>query len=361
MDGVAAGALAMRILPASATSQLTMAERIHDDCPETLESVRSGRSTRKHAEQVAHAGANLDAGARASLDQNAATFAETRTPGELRRILTKHAAELAPRSLRQRHAEARAERRVTVTDLDDGMSEVAIYAPTFEAHAIHERLTQFSRTIKADRARSRSAFQRERGYFPEDGWTAPVSGEVDGANALEVAATDRRTMAQIRTDLLTDILLTADTTGHELIASGSGASLANVRASVHVTIPVTQIIDPDAGVGWIDDGALISPDTARIVAGDTTGWERIFHRPDDGAIEAVDHYRPTSTQRRALVARDVTCRFPGCSVSAPRCDVDRSHDYARGGRTELSNLAALCPAHHQMKHQGESRHSWAGL
>lgn len=88
-----------------------------------------------------------------------------------------------------------------------------------------------------------------------------------------------------------------------------------------------------------------------VAVGDTTGWERIFHRPDDGGVTAVDHYRPTSAQRRALIARDVTCRFPGCSVSAPRCDIDHSHDYARGGTTELSNLAALCPAHHQMKHQ----------
>ncbi|HJA04566.1 MAG TPA: HNH endonuclease, partial [Candidatus Microbacterium stercoravium] len=32
-------------------------------------------------------------------------------------------------------------------------------------------------------------------------------------------------------------------------------------------------------------------------------------------------------------------------------DIDHGHDYARGGPTAVENLEALCPAHHQMKHQ----------
>ncbi len=344
-------ALAMRVHPSSASAQLAIAEQIHDDSPAILESMRDGKCTRKHAEQVARAGANLDAGGRASLDQNAVPFAETRTPGELRRILAKQAADLAPRTLRERHAEARTERRITITDLDDGMSELLLLAPTLETHALHDRLTQMGRAIKVDRSRARSTFRDDHGYLPEDGWTAPVSGEVDGGDAVAIAATDRRTMDQIRVDLLLDLLLTAAPSGHDLVASGTGSSLSDVRASVHVTIPTSQLIDPDDGAAWIDGGALISPDTARIVAGNTVGWERIFHRPVDGAITAVDHYRPTAAQRRALVARDMTCRFPGCRVPAHRCDVDHAHDYARGGTTELSNLESLCAAHHQMKHQ----------
>lgn len=344
-------ALAMRAHPSSASAQVAMAEQIHDDAPAVLESARAGKCTRKHAEQVVRAGANLDDGGRASLDQNAVPFAEARTPGELRTILTKQAAELAPRTLRERHAEARAERRITITDLDDGMSEVLLIAPTFEAHAVHERLTQMGRAIKTDRSRARGTFRKEHGYLPEDGWTAPVSGEVDDSDPVAIAATDRRTMDQLRVDLLMDLLLTAAPSGHDLVAAGTGSSLSGVRASVHVTVPASQLIDPDDGVAWIDGGALISPDTARIVAGETVGWERIFHRPADGAITAVDHYRPSAAQRRALVARDMTCRFPGCRVSAHRCDVDHTHDYARGGPTELTNLESLCTAHHQMKHQ----------
>lgn len=343
--------IATREHPASARTQMTLAERIRDDCPASLEAMQAGKISLKHAEQVVRAGANLDAGARASLDNGAVAFAQTRTPGELRRILTKQAADLAPSTLRERHAQARAERRIAIVDFDDGMSEVSVIAPTFEARAIHDRLSQMARHIKTDRSRARSAFHREHGYLPEDGWTAPVSGGVDGTDPDMVEATDRRTMNQIRVDLMIDLLLGSAPNAHELHASGSGASLADVRATVQVTIPVAQLRDPDRGTAWFDDGTPIPPDTARIVAGNTTGWERIFIRPDDGTIAAVDRYRPTTAQRRALVARDVTCRLPGCTVPATKCDVDHSRDHAQGGTTTLDNLAHLCAAHHQMKHQ----------
>ncbi|HEY2214637.1 MAG TPA: HNH endonuclease signature motif containing protein, partial [Acidimicrobiales bacterium] len=53
-----------------------------------------------------------------------------------------------------------------------------------------------------------------------------------------------------------------------------------------------------------------------------------------------------------LVARDRTCAVPGCGVSK---HLESDHclaDYAKGGLTELSNLARLCPSHHDMKSHG---------
>lgn len=102
---------------------------------------------------------------------------------------------------------------------------------------------------------------------------------------------------------------------------------------------------------WLDTGSLIAPDTARRIAGRTPGWERLFIRERAGVIEHVDRYRPSSAQRRSLIGRDLTCRCPGCTTPARKADIDHTHDYARGGRTTLSNLACLCEAHHVMKHQ----------
>lgn len=54
----------------------------------------------------------------------------------------------------------------------------------------------------------------------------------------------------------------------------------------------------------------------------------------------------------ALVARDRTCVVPGCGkrlgLQGDHCHVD----FAADGPTELSNLALLCPSHHDMKTQG---------
>lgn len=295
-----------------------------------------GRISVRHARAVVDAGGPLTPDARASLDQAAVPFAEQSTPGDLKRIVKKQAAELAPLSLRERHERERARRFVTLTERDDGMSDLVIYLPTFEGRALYDRATEMAKIVTADRRRARRAHDREGGHAVDD--------------AAPAAATDLRTLDQLRVDILTDILLSAEPTGHDLHASGTGATLADVQATVQVTIPVDQMIDPDDGTSWIDEGGRVSPNTARIVAGSAAGWERLFYRPDSGTIERVDHYRPSAAQRRALIGRDMTCRFPGCTVPARKSDIDHSHDYARGGQTAQSNLAALCEGHHMMKH-----------
>jgi hypothetical protein len=54
--------------------------------------------------------------------------------------------------------------------------------------------------------------------------------------------------------------------------------------------------------------------------------------------------------RRALLARDETCKYPGCTS---RRFVDGHHlvHWIYGGETKLENLALLCPFHHRMLHR----------
>ncbi len=58
--------------------------------------------------------------------------------------------------------------------------------------------------------------------------------------------------------------------------------------------------------------------------------------------------------KRALLLRDRTCRFPGCTHSRY---VDGHHieHWANGGETSLSNLMLLCNAHHTLLHEGGCR------
>ncbi len=53
-----------------------------------------------------------------------------------------------------------------------------------------------------------------------------------------------------------------------------------------------------------------------------------------------------------LVARDRTCAVPGCGQTKHLQSDHRIEDFAKGGLTELSNLARLCPAHHDLKTHG---------
>ena len=70
-------------------------------------------------------------------------------------------------------------------------------------------------------------------------------------------------------------------------------------------------------------------------------------------------YTPSASVRRLVVARDGTCRFPGCGVSADKCDLDHvtpfNHEHPLlGGLTREDNLIALCRRHHRDKTHGTS-------
>ena len=58
--------------------------------------------------------------------------------------------------------------------------------------------------------------------------------------------------------------------------------------------------------------------------------------------------------RRALVARDEGCRFPGCTH---RRWIDAHHvvPWSKGGETSLENTVLLCTRHHTLLHEGGFR------
>ena len=59
-------------------------------------------------------------------------------------------------------------------------------------------------------------------------------------------------------------------------------------------------------------------------------------------------YRPSAGLARFVRARDLTCRFPGCTTAAEVCDIDHVIPYPLGA-THPSNLACLCRKHHLLK------------
>jgi hypothetical protein len=57
-------------------------------------------------------------------------------------------------------------------------------------------------------------------------------------------------------------------------------------------------------------------------------------------------------KRRALIARDKHCRWPGCERPAPWCDGHHIVHWINGGGSQLENMVLLCHRHHTMVHEG---------
>ena len=62
--------------------------------------------------------------------------------------------------------------------------------------------------------------------------------------------------------------------------------------------------------------------------------------------------------RRALAARDGSCRFPGCDRPAAWTDGHHLTHWADGGETSAGNLVLRCRPHHRKVHEGGWRLAW---
>ena len=97
---------------------------------------------------------------------------------------------------------------------------------------------------------------------------------------------------------------------------------------------------------------------ARALASDPDAvWQRLFTDPASGVLTDVSSrtYRPGAALRAAVVARDVTCAFPGCRVPAASSDLDHVAPFdptADAPQTHGANLHALCRTHHRAKTVG---------
>lgn len=99
-----------------------------------------------------------------------------------------------------------------------------------------------------------------------------------------------------------------------------------------------------------EDGSPISPETLRRLGCD--GWVVAALTDIDGAV--LDIGRLTRVvplpMRRALVARDGGCAFPGCGRPPRWCQAHHVVFWALGGPTALDNLVLLCGHHHRAVH-----------
>jgi len=357
-DGIDASDLTIRTVAAEVGAVLRLSDRTVQrrmgDASITVEGFPlvwaaqgAGRISAGHARVIVDAGLHLDdAEARNAYSARVLEFAEDESPNRLRPIAARIAEQYQPRSLEERHADAREQQTVWVKDVADGMSELGILGPTVLVHGAFDRLTSMA---KADAGAATAMTGAAFGTAAVAGASAEATGGAAARDVTESASADPRTLSQKRADLALDLLLTGAPAGHDT----PDGLLAAITAHVGVTVPVTTLMDAD-GVetppAELNGRIPIDIKTARVLAGAASGWDRILTHPISGDLLAVDRYRPSAHLRRQLQARDQRCRFMGCGMPACDCDLDHTLDAAFGGPTEEENLADLCRRHHVLKH-----------
>ncbi len=275
------------------------------DLPSLMRSWSSGGLDERKVAVIVDGVRDVDPLFADSLADAAVEYAATRTTTQLRAWLARRVMTADPGAAQIRRDRATASRRVMLTPLPDGISELTAILPSVQARQVYDTVD----TI-----------------------------------AVEAGADDLRTMDQRRADALLDLLV-------------GRAEPPQVR--VQVIVPVDTLLGKGDEPGVVPGIGPITAADARNFAsggcGSAVTWRRLLVDETSGALLGASErsYRPSPQLERAVRARDVTCRFPGCrrSAIAEGTGTDLDHSVAwPEGPTEATNLAALCRHHHRVKH-----------
>jgi hypothetical protein len=105
---------------------------------------------------------------------------------------------------------------------------------------------------------------------------------------------------------------------------------------------------------WLNWIGQVQAELAQRLACDAIVW-RIVLDPATGLPLDVgrEHRIVPPWIRKAVHARDRTCRWPGCDAPAEWTDVHHEVPWYLGGTTDIEHLISLCRWHHGLVHEGQ--------
>ena len=160
---------------------------------------------------------------------------------------------------------------------------------------------------------------------------------------------DERTAGQRAHDALVEVCQRAGA-----MVQRDGAGRPNGGGSKPLVI-IKANLDTLAGIdgapaGELEWGGTIPAETVRRFACDSAITRITGLGELEQELTHAARTIPPST-RRALVARDQHCVFPGCDRPAPWCDGHHLVFWGDGGPTRLDNLGLVCGTHHRKVHE----------
>ncbi|WP_102158526.1 HNH endonuclease signature motif containing protein [Zhihengliuella halotolerans] len=169
--------------------------------------------------------------------------------------------------------------------------------------------------------------------------TASGSGEHNG-EAGAVEATDERTPAQRRHDVLAAILGAA-------ARSEQSPALGGDAAVLLVHVEAADLVDP-AGVATVDGIDVPVPVGVAHQAACAGAVQKVVFDSTGRVVGLGSKERAfTKHQRKAITARDGGCVIPGCTIPASWCEVHHVLPWAQDGPTHTDNGCLLCFWHHR--------------
>lgn len=243
--------------------------------------------------------------------------------------------------------------QVSLTDDADGASTIIARMAPHHAHACMAAIQQLSRHPQLDVPCDATAGER-RAHAMATLIIGPHPAATPGSAYSDIPSLGRHSDS---------FGVTAPRRQAQSLRSSAAGRLAQVEAEadlevigprprmhLNVVISLEALLALSNQPAQIPGAGPIPAEIVRGLLGDAT-MRRLVTDPMTGHL--LDYGRRTyqvpDRLRDFIVARDQTCRFPGCNRRARDCQVDHATPWNGGGTTDLGNLGALCLRHHQLK------------
>ena len=322
-------ATALRMSTGTAQIRIDVARTLVNHLPNVCSALAMGEISPAHATVIARESASAirDGMGPAhiySIEQSALAYAEFHTPTQVANKVRTTIAKLAPEPFEEIAERARDTRRVSCFREVDGLSTIVAILPAEDAQIVMKAIENF---IHAQ--------------------VANESTPSESINDSEVQPGQHRSMDMKRADALTSIA------AWSLQQSTVDVKLHRRPVTVNVTIDLPTLLGLAENPGQLAGYGAIPASVARALASDGK-WQRFITDPQTGTLLDFgrESYEPPQALVDFLIARDRTCRFPGCRQSAARADLDHAKSWESGGETSAANLGALCRRHHRLKTHG---------
>lgn len=334
---------ALRLSAGTAQMRIDVARTLVNHLPNTCSALATGELSAAHATVIAKETAaairdGLSEFAIFSIEQKAIAHAEFHTPSQVAQQVRSAIAKFAPASFEEVVEKARDCRRVSCYNDIDGMSTVVAILPAADAQTVMKAIEAF--IIKG-------TLEWETRSDSEPSASIAMNSDDSNSRTGGSKNSDLRSADMKRADALTAIA------GFALAASSEDVALHRRPITVNVTIDLPTLLGLSENPGQLAGYGAIPASVARVLASDGK-WKRFITDPQTGALldYGRETYQPPQALIDFLIARDRTCRFPGCRRSAALSDLDHAQSWEEGGTTSLENLGALCRRHHLLKTHG---------
>ena len=344
---------ALRLSAGTAQMRIDVARTLVNHLPNTCSALATGELSAAHATVIARETAaairdGLSEFAIFSIEEKAIAHAEFHTPSQVALQVRNAIAKFAPATFEEVVEKARDSRRVSCYNDVDGMSTVVAILPAEDAQTVMKAIEAF--IIKGSsefKISGDSPISDARNKSDRNDDSCDVAGKTSDTRNSDTRNSDTRSADMKRADALTSLA------GFALAASSEDVALHRRPITVNVTIDLPTLLGLSENPGQLAGYGAIPASVARALASDGK-WKRFITDPQTGALldYGRETYQPPQALIDFLIARDRTCRFPGCRRSAALSDLDHAQSWEEGGTTSLDNLGALCRRHHQLKTHG---------